>query len=215
MGGGSPARSSSSDEDGDAEWRAAIDSIASVGFGVPQSNGSSSSKRESRDTHSDDEPSQKSGLKLYQIKAQKLLDEYLEKNLEVVRMPDPHVSEDSSWGGGGVIKLFSKAPRGITLKEDTKFVQNKRPRILPGEETDEKSKKFKRQISSVTVDGTWVIALAREACEKSLARYKAMDAAAKEKAKREEERVSELKKIRGEMWLPSIAKQMQEDARRK
>ncbi|KAJ3702864.1 hypothetical protein LUZ61_006569 [Rhynchospora tenuis] len=212
MGGGGPAHSSSSDEDGDAEWRAAIDSIASVGFGLPQSNGAS--KRESRDAHSDEETSQKSSLKLYQIKAQKLLDEYLEKNLEVVRMPDPHVKEDSSWGGG-VIRLFSKAPRGMTLKEDIKIVQNKRPRILPGEETDEKSKKFKHQIRSVTVDGTRVIASAREACEKSLARYNAKEAAAKEKAKREEERVSELKKIRGEKWLPSIAKQMQQDARRK
>ncbi|KAF3332505.1 hypothetical protein FCM35_KLT02082 [Carex littledalei] len=212
MGSGSPANSSSSDEDGDTEWRAAIDSIASVGFGLPQSNGTAT--RESRDAHTGEEASQKSGLKLYQVKAQKLLDEHLRKNLEVVRMPDLHINQDSSLDGG-VIRLFSSAPPGITLKEDLKIVQNKRPRILPGEETDEKSKKFKRQISSVTVDGTQVIALAKEAYEKSLARYKAKEAAAKEKAKREDERVAELKKIRGEMWLPSIAKQMQEEARRK
>ncbi|XP_078162242.1 uncharacterized protein LOC144557535 [Carex rostrata] len=212
MGGGSPAHSSSSDEDGDTEWRAAIDSIASVGFGLPQSN--ITATRESRDAHTGEEVSQKSGLKLYQVKAQKLLDEHLRKNLEVVRMSDPHVNQDSSLDGG-VIRLFSSAPPGITLKEDLKIKQNKRPRILPGEETDEKSKKFKRQISSVTVDGTQVIALAKEAYEKSLARYKAKEAAAKEKAKREDERVAELKKIRGEMWLPSIAKQMQEEARRK
>jgi hypothetical protein len=68
---------------------------------------------------------------------------------------------------------------------------------------------FKRQVSSVSVDGNQVITLAKEACDKALARYKAKEAAAMEKAKREEERVSELKKIRGEMWLPSIAKYMQ------
>jgi hypothetical protein len=34
------------------------------------------------------------------------------------------------------------------------------------------------------------------------------EAAAKAKAKREEERVQELKKVRGEKWLPSVARQM-------
>jgi hypothetical protein len=66
MGGGSAAHSSSSDEDGDAEWRAAIDSIASVGLGLPQSNGAAT--LESRVPHADDEASQKPGLKLYQVK---------------------------------------------------------------------------------------------------------------------------------------------------
>ena len=50
---------------------------------------------------------------------------------------------------------------------------------------------------------------ARDACQRSLARFEAKDAAAKAKAKIEEERVAELKKIRGEKWLPSIAREMQ------
>lgn len=66
MGGGSPAHSSSSEEDGDAEWRAAIDSIASVGFDLPQSNGAAT--RVSRVSNADEEASQKPGLKLYQVK---------------------------------------------------------------------------------------------------------------------------------------------------
>lgn len=54
-----------------------------------------------------------------------------------------------------------------------------------------------------------VLATARDAWQKSLVRQEAKDAAAKEKAKKEEERVAELKRIRGERWLPSIASEMQ------
>lgn len=68
---------------------------------------------------------------------------------------------------------------------------------------------FKRQLRSVVVDGVDVLATARDACQKSLVRQEAKDAAAKEKAKKEEERVAELKRIRGERWLPSIASEMQ------
>lgn len=59
------------------------------------------------------------------------------------------------------------------------------------------------------MDGVDVLATARDACQKALVRQEAKDAAAKEKAKKEEERVAELKRIRGERWLPSIASEMQ------
>ena len=53
------------------------------------------------------------------------------------------------------------------------------------------------------------MAAARYTCQKSLARLEAKDAAAKAAANREKERVAELKRIRGERWLPSVAKKMQ------
>lgn len=59
------------------------------------------------------------------------------------------------------------------------------------------------------MNGIDILAAANESCKKSLARREAKDAAAKAKAKREEERVENLKKIRGERWLPSMAKEMQ------
>lgn len=59
------------------------------------------------------------------------------------------------------------------------------------------------------MDGADILTTARDTCQKSLARMEAKDAAAKEKAKREEERVAELKRFRGERWLPSIAREMQ------
>lgn len=59
------------------------------------------------------------------------------------------------------------------------------------------------------VEGTDIIATAKDACEKSLSKLAAKEAAAREAAKREEERVAQLKKIRGERWLPSIAREMQ------
>lgn len=58
------------------------------------------------------------------------------------------------------------------------------------------------------------MAAANDAYKKSLARLQAKDEAAKAKAKREEERVKTLKKIRGERWLPSMAKEMQVKSQR-
>lgn len=68
---------------------------------------------------------------------------------------------------------------------------------------------FKHQVRSVAVDGTNIIAAAKDACQQSLARFEAKVNAAKAATKREEERVAELKRIRGEKWLPSIARDMQ------
>ena len=65
---------------------------------------------------------------------------------------------------------------------------------------------FKRQLQSVAVDGIDILAAARDAGQKALAKLKAREAAAKAAAKREEERVTGLKKVRGERWLPSMAK---------
>lgn len=67
---------------------------------------------------------------------------------------------------------------------------------------------FRKQLHSVAVDGADIIAAARAEGQKSLAKLEAREAAAKAAAKREEERVAELKRIRGERWLPSIAREM-------
>ncbi|CAH9110890.1 unnamed protein product [Cuscuta epithymum] len=50
-----------------------------------------------------------------------------------------------------------------------------------------------------------IIAAAKDATQKSKARLEARDAATRSYLQREEERVAELKKIRGEKWLPSLA----------
>ncbi|KAF0914227.1 hypothetical protein E2562_027801 [Oryza meyeriana var. granulata] len=221
-GGGSPtasgASSSSSDDDGDAAWKAAIESIASVGFAVPLSNGAAKTTSGSGGEAShgveqqppQERKAQAPGLKLYQIKVRNMLDDMLEKSLEIVKTPCSNLADPTEIDGG--IKLFKKAPLGIRMDAMDKYhVQLKRPRILPGIDVDEKSKKFRHMLKSVTVDGNDILVSAKEASERSLARLKAREAAAKTTAKREEERVRELKKIRGEKWLPSIARQMKEE----
>lgn len=52
------------------------------------------------------------------------------------------------------------------------------------------------------------MAAARDASRKSVKRLQSKEIAAKEAARREEERVAELKRVRGERWLPSIARDM-------
>ncbi|KAF8673659.1 hypothetical protein HU200_048405 [Digitaria exilis] len=218
-GGRSPAASgsgSSSEDDGDAAWKAAIDSVASVRFGVPSSNGvakaaSGGSGEANNDVeHPLEGKPHAPGLKLYQIKVRNMLDDMLEKNLEIVKAPCLNLIDPTETEGG--IKLFKKAPPGIKMDSmDKLHVQLKRPKIVPGEEVDEKSKKFRHMLRSVVVDGGDILVSSKKASERSLARLEAREAAAKEKAKREEERVQELKKVRGEKWLPSIARQMKEE----
>ncbi|KAF5763633.1 hypothetical protein HanXRQr2_Chr15g0682651 [Helianthus annuus] len=202
MGGDS---SSSGEEDGDAEWRAAINSVTStapsnsstVANGTTTTSGGSPSRADTKN------------IKLYQIKAQKLLDDILEKSIKVVRKEPTEVAENHSISNEGGIRLFRDAPRGILFdRVDELQGPLKRPRIAPNMEVDEKSKKFRRQLKSVVVDGDDIICSAKKARERFLAKLEARDAAAKAKAKREEERVAELKRIRGERWLPAIARQM-------
>ncbi|KAG2311614.1 hypothetical protein Bca52824_023171 [Brassica carinata] len=68
---------------------------------------------------------------------------------------------------------------------------------------------FKKGIKSIAVDGSNVLSAAIEASKKAAARIEAKEAAAKAKTKKEEERVAELKKVRGEKWLPSVARAKQ------
>uniref|UniRef100_A0A0D9Z3I1 Uncharacterized protein n=2 Tax=Oryza TaxID=4527 RepID=A0A0D9Z3I1_9ORYZ len=216
--GASSSSSSSSDDDGDAAWKAAIESIAAVGFGLPLSNGAAkaTSGGGGEASHGvEQQPPQEGkaqapGLKLYQIKVRNMLDNMLEKNLEIVKTTCSNLADPMETDGG--IKLFKKAPPGIRMDAMDKYhVQLKRPRILPGTDIDEKSKKFRHMLKSVAVDGNDILVSAKKSSERSLARLEAREAAAKAAAKREEERVRELKKTRGEKWLPSIARQMKEE----
>lgn len=210
--------SSSSEEDGDAEWKAAIDSIAAADLfltknrAIDASNPSSQNNDKLSEPNLEGDPDPKFRAQLpkqYQIKAQKILDDIVERNLEIVSNPVNIQDSDREDDGGG-IQLFRTAPRGIMFDQtDKPQGPKKKPRILPGEDIDEKSKKFKRQLQSVVVDGLDVMVAAKAASQKSLARLEARDAAAKVAAKREEERVAELKRIRGQRWLPSIAKEVQ------
>ncbi|KAG9440516.1 hypothetical protein H6P81_020681 [Aristolochia fimbriata] len=202
--------SSSSEEDGDAEWKAAIDSVTSQvtnGFGVtPPSTGETS--QAAKDEGDLEKKPQSRPLKLYQVKAQKLLDDILEKNLVIVR--DSTISSDRSpreSDDDTGVRLFRNAPPGIIFEPIDEFTHpRKRLKILPGEDIDEKSKKFKRQIRSAAVEGDHVMAAARHACQTSLDRFQAKAMAAKAKSEKEEKRIEELKRVRGEKWLPSIAR---------
>ncbi|KAI4327347.1 hypothetical protein L6164_019820 [Bauhinia variegata] len=212
--------SSSGEEDGDAAWRAAIDSIAGTssyissfmnGFSASSKEKSAAKSRDPNENDGDDrvQKPQTQQMKYYQVKAQRLLNDILENTLEIVREPIHVLDEDPSTYDGG-IRLFKHSQPGIVFDHvDEPQPPRKRPKILPGEEIDEKSKKFKRRILAVAVDGKDLIAAARDACQKSLAKLEAREATAKAAAKREEERVENLKRVRGERWLPSMAKEMQ------
>ncbi|GMJ03851.1 hypothetical protein like AT3G49890 [Hibiscus trionum] len=211
--------SSSGEEDGDAEWKAAIQSIAATTTATFSANGSAITTRNKLSTpdtddyvegaHEIDQIKQPQKLTHYQIKAQKLLDEVLEKNLLIVK-EDCNVPDDDSMVNESGVRLFKNSTPGIVFDHiDEIQGPRKKPKILPGTGIDENSKEFKRQLRSIAVDGKDILAAARDASQKALARLEAKDAAAKEKAEREEARIAQLKKIRGERWLPSMAREMQ------
>ncbi|XP_062101809.1 uncharacterized protein LOC133807745 [Humulus lupulus] len=208
---GDPSESSSGEEDGDAAWRAAIDSVATTTSAYVSSitDGSSDMAAKRRLASAEDGNDRRNHKpKHYQIKAQKVLDEILEESLEMVK--DHPIHEPvAEFSNEGVIRLFKHSSPGIELDPiEEPQEPRKRPKILPGKEINEKSKEFKKRLQSVTVDGEDIMAASRKACQKSLARMEAKEAAAKEAAKKEEERVAQLKKIRGERWLPSLAREM-------
>ncbi|XP_011035667.1 PREDICTED: uncharacterized protein LOC105133394 isoform X2 [Populus euphratica] len=208
---GGPASSSSEEED--ANWKAAIESIAATTTFANKvlsstSNGSTSRSAPTTEAYAENTQDSRK-LKHYQIKAQKCLDIILERTLEMVRDPIPVSDNDRDANDVGV-RLFKHSPAGIVFDHLDKIQgPKKRPRILPGHGIDEKSKKFRHQIQSIAVDGADIISEARDAEQKSLAQLEAKEAKAKAKAKKEEERVVELKRIRGERWLPSIARELQ------
>ncbi|CAA6657531.1 unnamed protein product [Spirodela intermedia] len=213
---GADSSSSSGEEDGDAVWRAAIDSVAAVDFRSSSAEGRSrscDSADSDGDSELDDEEqmapkAEPRALKLYQIKAQKLIDDILDRSLVMVRDPTPTPSESLQMIEGGV-RLFTKSSRGIVLHSIDRHPQlRERPRITPGEEIDEKSKKFKRRVHSASVDGNGIIASASSAHQQALVRSEARDAARRAANLCEEERVAKLKKLRGEKWLPSLAREM-------
>ncbi|RAL46676.1 hypothetical protein DM860_004955 [Cuscuta australis] len=215
MGGDRASSSSSGEEDGDAEWRAAIDSIAAATpfrCSAAAANGLHSSASITHPTREDESDALKPPkLTHYQIKAQKLLDDIIEKAIEVVSDTRDDTLEDPINGcSGGGIRLFKRAPPGIADDPTDELNRNrKKPRILPGKEIKEGSKEFKKRIKSVSVAGSDIMAAARDASQRAMARSEARDAATRAYLLREEERVAELKRRRGERWLPSVAPYMQ------
>ncbi|CAH9118941.1 unnamed protein product [Cuscuta epithymum] len=208
MGGGQTS-SSSGEEDGDAEWRAAIDSLtATTAFSSSAAaNGHPSSSSVAQPSCEDGSDALKPRkLNHYQIKVHKLLEDFLEKTIEIVSDTTDVIPEDPNSCSEGGIRLFKHAPPGIAVDNTDELYKNrKKPRILPGTELEEGSKEFKRRIRSVSVAGMDIVAAAKDATQKSKARLEARDAATRSYLQREEERVAELKKIRGEKWLPSLA----------
>ncbi|XP_023532576.1 uncharacterized protein LOC111794698 [Cucurbita pepo subsp. pepo] len=215
--GGYGGDSSSGEEDGDAQWRAAIDSVTTTSVFLSSLTNGLPATSTTTASNSDDDSELNLGPqppKQYQIKAQKMLENILETTLEVVEHSTAIPCDDSKTSEGG-IRLFKNAPVGVVFDHIDELQRpTKKPKILPGKEINEKSKKFKQRIQSMAIEGKDIIAAGNRAREKSIARLEAKEAAAKAAAKGEEERVAELKKVRGEKWLPSIAREMKLQAQR-
>lgn len=115
--GGSRSCSSSGEEDGDAEWRAAIDSVAAVATFIKPKSSSVLSSFDRLETYEDDEQGIRKPQKIKhcQIKARKLLDEILDKTLEVVPYTNHNTPDKTSTPSDAGVRLFKHAPPGIVF----------------------------------------------------------------------------------------------------
>ncbi|KAF8088897.1 hypothetical protein N665_0527s0017 [Sinapis alba] len=190
---------SSSSEDEDPKWKAAINSIVTT-----TAYAASATKLAAPQQNEDgDFRAKPKKLTHAQIKVKKLLNEMVENTLDFVKDPVTLPEPENDCG----VRLFKRCSTGIVFDHvDELQGPKKKPNLHPFRGLVEgSSKEFKKRIKSIAVDGSDVLSAAVVAAKKASARLEAKEAAAKAKAKKEEERVAELKKVRGEKWLPSVA----------
>ncbi|KAL1195023.1 hypothetical protein V5N11_031115 [Cardamine amara subsp. amara] len=195
----------SSSEDEDPKWKAAINSIVTTTV-----YGASATKPVASKSYEDgDFRIKPKKLTHAQMKVKNLLNEMVEKSLDFVKDPPVNVPEDKPENDCGV-RLFKRCSTGIIFDHvDELKGPRKKPNLRPDRGVEGNSKEFKKRIKSIAVDGSDVLTAAMEGAKKAKARLEGKEAAAKAKAKKEEERIAELKKVRGEKWLPSVAREMQ------
>ncbi|CAN8278493.1 unnamed protein product [Cochlearia groenlandica] len=193
----------SSSEDEDPKWRAAINSIATTTvYGA-----TAAAKPPPEDADFRIKPKK---LTHAQIKVKKLLNEMVEKTLDFVKDHDDAPVDNKPAEIDSGVRLFKRCSTGIIFDHvDELKGPKKKPNLRPDIGTKGSSKEFKKRIRSIAVNGSDVLAAAIESANKASARLEAKETAAKAKAKKEEERVAELKKLRGEKWLPSVARELQ------
>ncbi|KAI3949916.1 hypothetical protein MKW92_027221 [Papaver armeniacum] len=128
--------SSSEEEDGDAERKAAINYLATdVSNQSADSNGPVP-KTTNRTSNSEEKPKSKHYV------VQKLLEDMLDKSLEMVNAPIPECDDEPAVDEGDGIPLFRHAPLGIVFDPvDDSKLPRKMPKILPRYEVVEKSEK--------------------------------------------------------------------------
>ncbi|CAM6087420.1 unnamed protein product [Calypogeia fissa] len=225
--------SSEEDEEHNAALRSvAIDSDAVLQFAMPsvQTSGRKSraskfsSKRSAKshdeDDYDDDDDGDDGtgGLKLYQTRVQDLLQKHLDKVFEESVVEVPVESENAAKSGNHVaeeddetydeeIRLFRSAPLGVSLKRsrpEHSQVGRLPPRYDSSDEESAHEKESRFQVAAI--ESSSIISEAEKAQKKALARFLAAEEASRRSEKAEAERVGQLRRERGEEWLPSIAK---------
>ncbi|KAJ0248834.1 Uncharacterized protein HA466_0158780 [Hirschfeldia incana] len=200
---------SSSSEDEDPKWKAAINSIVTTtAYAASATKLAAATAQQNEDGEFRAKPKK---LTHAQIKVKKLLNEMVENSLDFVKDPVTVVPQDDEEPENDCgVRLFKRCSTGIVFDHvDELQGPKKKPTLHPSRGIEGSSKEFKKRIKSIAVDGTDILSAAVEAAKKASARLEAKEAAAKAKAKKEEERVAELKKVRGEKWLPSVARALQ------
>lgn len=233
------ARESSSSSDEDEEHNAAlrsvaIDSDAVIQFAMPSVQGSGRKSRLKRFSgkrsaealedeghdHDDADGDGSGGLKLYQTRVQDLLQKHLDKvfeeNLEDTAVGSTksgdRCAEDETYDDE--IRLYGDAPLGVSLKRSrsSKHVQ---VRLLPPryDSSDDDSAERESRFQAAAVEGSAVISHAEEAQTKAFVRFLEAEGAYRRTDEEEAQRVGQLRRERGEEWLPSVAKEMMNELR--
>lgn len=168
---------------------------------------------DARGSDGEEDKDQSSGLKLYQTRLQDLLYKHLDKTFGDERRSIPlplrdEIVDESARTGG--IRLFRRAPPGIVvpIRDEKIHGPGIKPQLRPSLTLEEDSDEHLVRLQATVVDGETVAHQAEQLRKRALASAKSAQTKADLARKKEDERVAELKRQRGEEWLPSVAVQI-------
>ncbi|KAI5077955.1 hypothetical protein GOP47_0007779, partial [Adiantum capillus-veneris] len=148
-------------------------------------------------------------LEYYQTRAREFLHKYLDKTYYITPAKDTCASAlDTNENSG--FHLFKNAPSGLSEKGQCQEAAARRKRRFLNSCVDEASEQFQSHLLAAAIDGAAVKLYAEREKAKALALWILRQADENAAKQNEEERISLLKRQRGELWLPSVARDMQE-----
>ncbi|MCO5598979.1 hypothetical protein L7F22_053078 [Adiantum nelumboides] len=143
---------------------------------------------------------------LYELQARDLLHKYLDSTFKIIPAKDTCTSALDMPENAGFY-LFKNAPSGLSEKQHCQEAALRKRSFH--DRDNEASDMFQSHLVAAAIDGGAVRLHADRYKAKAFALWTLQETQEKAAKQEEDERVALLKRQRGELWLPSIARDMQ------
>ncbi|MCO5591375.1 hypothetical protein L7F22_045358 [Adiantum nelumboides] len=203
MGASVTSLSDNDDEEAEKLRSVAIDSASVSGAAALLTQ---KKRREKDGSNGSDRHDAAPALQHYQYRARDLLHKYLDSAFEIIPAKDTCTSALDMPESG--FYLFKNAPSGLSEKQHYQEAAL-RKRSFHDRDVNEASDMFQSHLVAAAIDGVAVRLHADRYKAKALALWTLQETEEKAAKQEDDERVALLKRQRGELWLPSIARHMQ------